>query len=662
MNLKPVFVLLLLLPGSMRANLGYSDGDPLPVGDTAAVNNLVQQAKAYLIDSGVKAIQLSNKARLMAEEIRYRKGEAYALKNIAIVHYYQGKYLDALDYYQQALAIFTELHDNVGISNIASNIGVVYYDQGDDVKALENYLTSLKYAELAGDKLRMLTALNNIGGVYNMKPATYSKALDYYQQALPICKELDKKQELGAISVNIGSIYYERNDDKKALQYFNQALAAYGNSEGSVNAYNALGKLYNREGRFDLALKNHSQALALAEKLNVKISMTQSLRGVGDSYAKKGDYKTAISYYLKAEAPALEIKANHELKDLYEATYRTYAQLGDYGNAFKYQSLLSNVKDTLYNIDNDKKLGVIQFEFDLQKKQGEINLLTKDKALNELQIKRQKFARNAFAGGLVLVFLIALLIFRNYREKVKTNKLLDHQKDQIEHLLLNILPSEVARELQSEGQATPRNYDSVAVMFTDFKGFTTIADKLSPQELVEELNACFIAFDNIIGKYNLEKIKTIGDSYMCAGGIPSPDDRRAQNIVKAGMEIQAYITEINDRRRSNNQEPWEVRIGVHVGPVVAGVVGKKKYAYDIWGSTVNIASRMESNGAPGQVNISSATYDIIKDEFECSYRGKVYAKNVGEIDMYFVNTIKAAPIVSVDEPEFTNPSRESLLN
>ena len=324
------------------------------------------------------------------------------------------------------------------------------------------------------------------------------------------------------------------------------------------------------------------------------------------------------------------------MKDIYQGMAVAYAKTADYKKAFKYQTLYADVKDTLYNIETDKKLGKLQFEFDLQKKQGEINLLTKDKALQEADLRRQKLVKNAFAAGLGLVFLIALLIFRNYREKVKTNKILDQQKDEIEHLLLNILPAEVAKELQLNGQATPRNFESVSVMFTDFKSFTVIADKMTPQDLVEELNKCFIAFDHIIGKYNLEKIKTIGDAYMCAGGIPSPDNRHAYNMVRASLEIQEYIIENNKRKLEAGLEAWDLRLGLHVGPIVAGVVGKRKYAYDIWGSTVNIASRMESNGEPGRVNISATTYELIKDEFECSYRGKIYAKNVGDIDMYFV--------------------------
>ena len=160
---------------------------------------------------------------------------------------------------------------------------------------------------------------------------------------------------------------------------------------------------------------------------------------------------------------------------------------------------------------------------------------------------------------------------------------------------------------------------------------------MDPEHLVKELNEWFIAFDDIVSKYNLEKIKTIGDSYMCAGGIPSPYPGHEYNIVKAGLEIQDHIAAKNKTTKAAGLTPWDLRVGIHVGPLVAGVVGHIKYAYDIWGSTVNIASRMESNGEIGRVNISAQTYELVKDRFICSYRGKIDAKNVGEVDMYFVD-------------------------
>ena len=210
------------------------------------------------------------------------------------------------------------------------------------------------------------------------------------------------------------------------------------------------------------------------------------------------------------------------------------------------------------------------------------------------------------------------------------------QKVEIEKLLLNILPAEVARELQEKGFATPRYYESVTVLFTDFVDFTKIAEGLTPHKLIEELNTCFTTFDSIIEKNNLEKIKTIGDSYMCAGGIPVPNQSHAVDAILAALEIQDYMENLNENRKTQGLPLWNLRIGVHTGPLIAGVVGHRKFAYDIWGDTVNIASRMESSGEGGKINISDATFAMVKDWFTCLYRGKVSAKSKGEVDMYFV--------------------------
>jgi adenylate cyclase len=332
-----------------------------------------------------------------------------------------------------------------------------------------------------------------------------------------------------------------------------------------------------------------------------------------------------------------------ELKDLYKDMSAAYAKNNDFPNAYLFKSFYSDIKDSLYTLETKKKLNQLQFDFVLKKKQGEI-------VLKEAKIKSEKQARMGMTIGLGLLLIIAFIIYRNYLQKAKINKILDKQKAQIEQLLLNILPKEVASELQISGRSKPRHFEKVSVLFTDFKGFTSIADKLSPEEVVYELNECFMAFDSIMEKYDLEKIKTIGDAYMCAGNIPSPNPDHVYKIIKAATEIQDFMKKHNDRRAEKGQEGWEIRIGVHVGPVVAGVVGKKKYAYDIWGSTVNIASRMESNGTPGRVNISAAAYEIVKDRFECSHRGKIYAKNLGELDMYFVECEKSIPGTEVLYP------------
>ncbi len=174
-------------------------------------------------------------------------------------------------------------------------------------------------------------------------------------------------------------------------------------------------------------------------------------------------------------------------------------------------------------------------------------------------------------------------------------------------------------------------------MFTDFKGFTHISENMTPEQLVEEIHTCFKAFDDIIHKYGIEKIKTIGDSYMCAGGLPVASKTHAEDTVKAAIEIRDFMDNHNKEKLSKGELPFEIRIGINTGPVVAGIVGIRKFAYDIWGDTVNTASRMESSGEAGKVNISGSTYELVKDKFTCSYRGKIETKNKGEIDMYFVS-------------------------
>jgi PAS domain S-box-containing protein len=218
--------------------------------------------------------------------------------------------------------------------------------------------------------------------------------------------------------------------------------------------------------------------------------------------------------------------------------------------------------------------------------------------------------------------------------------IIEEEQEKSEKLLLNILPFEVAKQLKSKGRAGTRQYKLVTVLFTDFKGFSNISKTLDPKDLVSILDSYFAKFDEITGAHYIEKIKTIGDAYMCAGGLPLSNKSNPIDAVLAGLEIQYYMNTLNDSKVLNNLPVWELRLGIHSGPVVAGVVGKKRFAYDIWGDTVNIASRMEQSGHVGWVNISGATYEYIKDFFDCDYRGKIETKNLGKIDMYFVNRIK----------------------
>ena len=231
-------------------------------------------------------------------------------------------------------------------------------------------------------------------------------------------------------------------------------------------------------------------------------------------------------------------------------------------------------------------------------------------------------------------------IIKQKEQVEKQKKMLEEEKEKTEKLLLNILPREMADELKNKGKAKARKYRSCTVMFSDFAGFTNLAEKYTPEDLVAELDSYFIKFDEIVEKYNVEKIKTIGDAYMAAGGVPIRNKSNAIDTTLAALEIQRAMKEIKLIKVANGDVPWEMRIGLHSGNLIAGVVGIKRFAYDIWGDTVNIAAHMESSGEVGKVNVSETTYEAIAEFFITEYRGKVKAKHKGEIDMYFVHGIK----------------------
>jgi len=230
------------------------------------------------------------------------------------------------------------------------------------------------------------------------------------------------------------------------------------------------------------------------------------------------------------------------------------------------------------------------------------------------------------------------MLYENLEKKVmeRTTELSDEKKKS-DDLLLNILPAETALELKKFGKAKPRRYESVSVIFTDFKNFTKNSEKMTPEELVVQVDSYFTKFDEITHKYNIEKIKTIGDAYLCVSGLPVIDKNHAVNAVLAAIEMRDYVQSVAAEKEPGDPSAFEMRIGIHSGPVVSGVVGFKKFAFDIWGDTVNTAARLETQSEASKINISSSTYELVKDLFNCEYRGRLLAKNKGEIDMYFIN-------------------------
>ena len=468
--------------------------------DTNKVKTINALSKAYFSTDPAASVRYGEEAKKLSEKLQYKKGLALSLKNIGIGYYQQGKYTNAISNWDKAMALWFSMGDKLGVSNMLNNEGSVYFNQGDDAKALDLYLKSLRIAEEIKDTLRIVTALYNIGAVYSNKHATYNKAKEYYLRALPLAIKIKDDYSIGTVTVNLAEIYLKEEDYTTAQKYAEQSLKAYEGSENVPYSLNLIGQIYEKKKEYNNAIPKHQEAYNISKKLDAKLDMTISLLGLASTYYQKGDMNQAEATYMQAKAIADELHANTELRLVYEGLSNIYASNKNFENAYFYQQLLLAIKDTLYNIETDKKLQGLEFGFEIEKKQNLINLLTKDVEIQQQIAENQRIVRNGFIAGFVVVLLFAgVFLFQRNR--------ISKEKKRSEELLLNILPAEIAEELKAKGEAEAQLIDEVTVLFTDFKGFTKISEKLSPKDLVKDIHECFSAFDLIMGKYGMEKIK-----------------------------------------------------------------------------------------------------------------------------------------------------------
>lgn len=241
-----------------------------------------------------------------------------------------------------------------------------------------------------------------------------------------------------------------------------------------------------------------------------------------------------------------------------------------------------------------------------------------------------------YFSSIITGVMCVALMHHLYMTSMQAERNLASERKKSDSLLLNILPEKIAEELKLRGAALPVHFDSATILFTDFEGFTRIAERWTPGELVHELDTCFSEFDRIVEMHGLEKLKTIGDSYMCAAGIPETTQSHALDAIKAALDMLRFIRQRRQARLAEGKEYWNIRIGLHSGPLIAGVVGKRKFAYDIWGDTVNTASRLESSGVPGAINVSEETYQLAREHFDFQARGRIEAKGKEPLPMYLL--------------------------
>ncbi len=351
-------------------------------------------------------------------------------------------------------------------------------------------------------------------------------------------------------------------------------------------------------------------------------------------------YSRAAALLDSAYTLAEERKYTEMLASTQHARSALFARMNKYKEAHGFLEAYLVYRDQYLNEQRVKAVTEMMEKYESEKKARQIQQLELDKLDAALENEKITNARNRYLYTGAGVLVIALGLWSRLRYVRKSRAAIQKEKDVSEGLLLNILPAVVAEELKAKGFSDARHFQTTTILFSDFKGFTTISEIMNATELVEEINTCFKAFDEITTRYSVEKIKTIGDSYMAAGGI-NDTASGVKEVVMAGLDMQDFILARKKERDAGQLPAFEMRVGIHSGPVVAGIVGVKKFQYDLWGDTVNTASRMESHGTPGHVNVSEETYRLLKDDPALVFtpRGKLHVKGKGEMTMYYVSRV-----------------------
>lgn len=649
--------------------------------DTLRVALYIELAEEYYMSAPNISIGYCLKAKTLADSLYYTNGQTVALGWLAYLYEQQGELKKALEYYQISLAIATKSGKKKAIGACLNNMAAIYKDLGNIPEAIRYHYKSLEIKFAINDIEGQGSSYNNLAFIYQSQ-GKIPLALDYFSKALKIFEKINDSDGIATTLNNLGNLYKQQKQYSEASAYIHKAFRIYKNQQnyyGEGYSLNALGGLYEEQNNLDAALGFYQKALQVRTKIDDKQGIAYTLKNIGNVYIKLNRKEDAKNHYLKSLQNFEEMGDKLGLtvvSDLYGTTL--IAEGNAAGEVYLKKSLLlarelgypENIRNAAYNLDalfrqkkqykdalemsdlyiqmrdsveNDKSRKAAlqtQFKYEYEKKEAVLKSEQEKKdAISKAEIAKQKLMRNGFVAGFAIVLLFAGVVFRQRNRIFK-------EKQRSDELLLNILPQETAEELKSTGAAKAKDFDQVTILFTDFKNFTKVSEQKSAQELVNEINFCYSEFDKIVQRFGVEKIKTIGDAYMCAGGLPVANSTNAVDTICAALAIRDFMLAEKIKREAQGELFFEIRIGVHTGPVVAGIVGIKKFAYDIWGDAVNTASRMESSGEPGKVNISGSTYALIKDQFICTYRGKIEAKNKGEIDMYFVEGHQNASFVS----------------
>jgi adenylate cyclase len=499
----------------------------------------------------------------------------------------EGRSSNAISHFQQALSAFQKADDAGGLMKVNLNLGFLYFHLLELELALNYTEEALRWSRATGDLQAQAIILGNLGSMYGHQEGQHQKALDTHLEALRLYRQLE-------------------------------------DTIGILSAYNNIGVIYDKTGDYSQAASNYAEALELAKSVGDQAEACRIMSNLASLEMKRRNPRQGLRYL--EDAGPFCADAEIQLRLYHTKLYaEAYEQAGRTREALEILNRYIVLNDSFYDLERIRAVRELTTQYETEQKQQQIALLEVEGELREKELRQQKLVQRGLLGGIVglAVFAVVFLLQRNR---------LAREQQRSEDLLLNILPADVAAELKQNGYAQARQFEQTSVLFTDFVNFSEHAEKMPPQELVNELDLCFKAFDEIIERHGLEKIKTIGDAYLAVSGLPVPLDDHAERACRAALDIRRFVQE-----RLAQGGVFHIRIGIHSGPLIAGIVGVRKYAYDVWGDSVNLAARMEQHGEPGCINISRSTWELVQGRFVCTYRGQLEAKGKGKLDMYFLD-------------------------
>jgi class 3 adenylate cyclase len=595
---------------------------------------LSHETKAYK-----QAFEINSKIYHLADSLKNEGYRTTAMNNLGHSAKYDGRNDAAIQFFSNALQEARHNKNEVLQGQLLQSIGIMHQIMHDYKQAIADLQNAAKKYQNAGALEDQARVLDFLALIHYQNDQAY-EAMVVSNASIEIATRYRFPAVLQSSYNTRATIYESLHEYEAALADYKRHLRIQDSLENIARRKtdNILQQQFILE-RMEKELKLFYINEEIKDAENAKlIAERQATEEKNKSLIKETENQQLIANKAKSELELIRRQRkleqqNSEISSLNQERARQELLLAN--ETLRADSV--NRANTQLQTEKDKK----QLELENEK------LKFSEETLKLSQEKARTRNLFLFLGGLGIVLLVIVAILIQLRSKnrriakqnlviLENQRVISIEKEKSESLLLNILPTAVAAELKEKGTSTPRHYDAVTVLFTDFVGFTQISEKMDPTTLIATLDKVFLEFDMICERFGLSRIKTIGDAYMCVAGLPEPDSQHAVNATWAALEMRNFIERFN-RSIPDPSQRWNVRIGLNSGAVVAGVVGIKKFAYDIWGDAVNTASRMESSGESGKVNISGSTYALVKENFQCTYRGKVAAKNKGEVDMYFVS-------------------------